>query len=313
MSNLSEWIPQRADPYVLHHTDGLYYFTATVPTYDRIVLRRAASLEKLKNAPEICIWTAHETGQMATHIWAPELHWIDGAWYVYFAAGEREDVWAIRPYVLRCTGADPLADAWEELGMMRAAEDFSFRDFSLDMTTFVHRGKRYAVWAEKVGHGKKISNLYIAEMKSPTELATAQVLLTTPDYDWERVDFWVNEGPSFLAHGGKVHIAFSASATGACYCMGLMTADADADLLDPKSWTKSRHPVLTTNETVGLYGPGHNSFTRDAEGDIMVFHARTYEKIEGDPLDDPNRHAWLMRVQWDGDMPVFDYRNLMNV
>lgn len=313
MSNLNEWIPQRADPYVLHHTDGLYYFTATVPTYDRIVLRRAASLEELKNAPETCIWTAHETGQMATHIWAPELHWIDGAWYVYFAAGEREDVWAIRPYVLRCTGADPLADAWEELGMMRAAEDFSFRDFSLDMTTFVHRGKRYAVWAEKVGHGKKISNLYIAEMKSPTELATAQVLLTTPDYDWERVDFWVNEGPSFLAHGDKVHIAFSASATGACYCMGLMTADADADLLDPKSWTKSRHPVLTTNETVGLYGPGHNSFTRDAEGDIMVFHARTYEKIEGDPLDDPNRHAWLMRVQWDGDMPVFDYRNLMNV
>lgn len=79
---------------------------------------------------------------------------------------------------------------------------------------------------------------------------------------------------------------------GLYYCMGLMTADADADLLDPQSWTKSRHPVLTTNETVGLYGPGHNSFTRDAEGDIMVFHARTYEKIEGDPLDDPNRHAW---------------------
>ena len=60
---------------------------------------------------------------MATHIWAPELHWIDGAWYVYFAAGEREDVWAIRPYVLRCTGADPLADAWEELGMMRVQWD----------------------------------------------------------------------------------------------------------------------------------------------------------------------------------------------
>ena len=34
----SIWIPQRADPYVYRHTDGTYYFTASVPEYDRIVL-----------------------------------------------------------------------------------------------------------------------------------------------------------------------------------------------------------------------------------------------------------------------------------
>lgn len=28
------WIVQRADPYVYRHTDGSYYFTATVPEYD---------------------------------------------------------------------------------------------------------------------------------------------------------------------------------------------------------------------------------------------------------------------------------------
>lgn len=33
------WIAQRADPYVIRHTDGIYYFTASVPAYDRIVLR----------------------------------------------------------------------------------------------------------------------------------------------------------------------------------------------------------------------------------------------------------------------------------
>ena len=32
------WILQRADPYVYRHTDGTYYFTASVPAYDRIVL-----------------------------------------------------------------------------------------------------------------------------------------------------------------------------------------------------------------------------------------------------------------------------------
>ena len=63
--------------------------------------------------------------------------------------------------------------------------------FSLDATVFEDHGKRYYVWAEKVGVGRQISNLYIAEMETPNKLKTVQVLLTTPDYDWERVGFWV--------------------------------------------------------------------------------------------------------------------------
>ena len=39
------WIMQRADPYVYRHTDGTYYFTASIPAYDGIVLRRARTLE----------------------------------------------------------------------------------------------------------------------------------------------------------------------------------------------------------------------------------------------------------------------------
>ena len=55
----------------------------------------------------------------------------------------------------------------------------------------------------KVGVGKQISNLYIGEMETPYKLKTVQVLLTTPDYDWERVGFWVNEGPAVIHHDGK--------------------------------------------------------------------------------------------------------------
>lgn len=39
------------------------------------------------------------------------------------------------------------------------------------MTIFELRGKHYCIWAEKVSVGKKISNLYIAQMASPTSLA----------------------------------------------------------------------------------------------------------------------------------------------
>ena len=103
--------------------------------------------------------------------------------YLYFAAGAAEDVWAIRPYVLECRAEDPMEGPWRELGLMEAADEFSFQDFSLDMTVFASNGAWYCVWAEKVSVGKKISNLYIARMKSPHSLATKQVLLSSPDYD----------------------------------------------------------------------------------------------------------------------------------
>jgi len=43
--------------------------------------------------------------------------------------------------------------------------------------------------------------------------------------------------------------------------------------------------------------------------DVLVFHARTYREIVGDPLYDPNRHAFAMRIKWENGKPVFDYRN----
>lgn len=310
------WIPQRADPYVYKHIDGTYYFTASVPEYDRIVLRRADSLSELPNAPEHTIWRKYNTGPMSEHIWAPELHYLDGKWYVYFAGGEKEDIWKIRPYVLECAEEDPITGAWIEKGKMQRAkqDEFSFEAFSLDATVFENKGRHYYVWAEKVGVGKQISNLYIAEMESPYKLKTEQVLLTTPDYDWERIGFWVNEGPFVIKNKeGQLFLTYSASETGTCYCMGMLTAEEDADLLDPLSWKKSRYPVLCTNEEKGIYGPGHNCFTTLQDGtDIMVYHARTEKEMVGNPLYNPNRHAMLMNIKWqikDGvKCPVFDYQ-----
>jgi GH43 family beta-xylosidase len=304
------WILQRADPYIYRHTDGKYYFTASVPAYDRIMLRCSDTLAGIADAEEVTLWTKHESGIMSKHIWAPELHYLDGKWYIYFAGGERDDIWKIRPYVLECEGDDPMTGKWRELGMMQCADDdeFSFRAFSLDATIFEDNGERYYVWAEKVGVGKQISNLYIAKMETPNKLKTVQVLLTTPDYDWERIGFWVNEGPAVIKRNGKIFLTYSASETGAPYCMGMLTADEGSDLLDPLSWKKERYPVLASDESVGIYGPGHNSFTVDEDGnDILVYHARTESVIEGDPLYNPNRHTMLMKIKWENDRPVFRY------
>lgn len=203
-----------------------------------------------------------------------------------------------------------MTGTWVEKGKMRRApeDEFSFEGFSLDATVFENKGKWYYIWAEKVGVGKQISNLYIGELDTPYQLKTVQVLLTTPDYDWERVGFWVNEGPAILKRNGKIFMTYSASETGVAYCMGLMTADEDADLLDPLSWHKERYPVLKSDASVGTYGPGHNSFTVDEEGnDILVYHARTETEIVGDPLYNPNRHAMLMKFGWKDGKPDFHF------
>ena len=305
------WILQRADPYVLKHTDGTYYFTASVPAYDRIVLRKSTTLAGLSDAAEYTIWEKHSSGPMSKHIWAPELHFLFGKWYIYFAGGEEEDIWKIRPYVLECQGPDPINDPWVELGKLKRHNDdeFSFDAFSLDAHVFENKGEWFIVWAEKVGVGRQISNLYIGRLKTANELDTVQVLLTTPDYDWERHGFWVNEGPATLRKDGKIYLTYSASDTGVAYCIGMLTADENSDLLDPLSWKKERYPVLKSDYDLEIYGPGHNSFTKDEEGnDIMVYHARKETEIEGDPLYNPNRHAMLMKVRWDDkNRPVFRF------
>lgn len=305
------WIAKRADPYVLKHSDAKYYFTASMPKYDAITIRCADTLDGLKDADEKEIWHCHESGPMSVHIWAPEMHNIDGKWFIYFAAGEKEDIWNIRPYVLECLGDDPMKDEWIERGRLLPADndEFSFRAFSLDTTVFKHKDEWYCIWAEKVGVGRQISNLYIAKMESPVKLKTVQVLLSSPDYDWERQGFWVNEGPFVLKHGHKLYVTYSASDTGVNYCVGMLSIDEDKNLLDPSNWKKERKPVLKTDEALELYGPGHNSFTKDEDdNDVMIFHVRKEKEIVGDPLYVANRHAMILNVKYDADdKPYFEF------
>ena len=93
--------------------------------------------------------------------------------------------------------------------------------------------------------------------------------------------------------------------------MGMLSLRRGGDPLDPQDWTKSRKPVVKTDVEKGIFGPGHNCFVKSEDGltDIMVFHARQYDKIQGDPLYDENRHTYTLPVEWDeNEEPVFRFR-----
>lgn len=301
----SPLILQRADPYIYFHRDGYYYFTASVPEYDRIELRRAWSVKGLADAQPLTIWRKHADGPMSWHIWAPELHYINNKWYIYFAAGRAEDPWWIRTYVLENTSSDPFCGQWEEKGPLVPEWD----SFMLDTTVFSNQGKLYAVWAQKRKERSENSALYIAEMESPVKLKLPQTLLSFPEYDWECRGFKVNEGASVLKHNGKIFLTYSASATDSTYCMGMLVADEKDDLTNVRSWKKIESPVLVTDSEKGIYGPGHNSFTksRDGKEDYLIYHARPYAEVDlAFALYDPNRHTWVKRIHYnENGYPIF--------
>lgn len=328
------FIMQRADPHIFYDEDsGYYYFTASYPAYndidhgyDRIILRRAESVEGLADSAggidkELTIWMAPKKGLMAKHVWAPEIHRIKGRWYVFFAAGSSDNVWAIRPYVLVCqnNGEPYSAGSWRrndgtyEIHAATSRDSAYFKNMSLDMTYFENAGKHYVIWADIIGQ----SALYMQQIDPDNPwigISDKVIMLTTPEYGWERENERVNEGPGILKHDGKIFCTFSASGTGPEYCVGLLYADGDSDLMDAASWTKLGYPVLTSADVPGEYGPGHNSFTADADGNpLIVYHARPEECYnrqcewaEAYSLYDPCRHARVRNVRWTEDgMPFF--------
>jgi GH43 family beta-xylosidase len=205
--------------------------------------------------------------------------------------------------VLECAEENPLTTNWDEKGQIKTL----FESFSLDATTFEHKGMRYLIWAQKDDTPKSNSCLYLDEMINPWTLAGKQIKLSTPELDWEKIGFHVNEGPAVLKTENKIFVAYSASATDYNYCMGLLSMHKDDNPLEITSWKKSQTPVFTSSEENGQYGPGHNSFVHDASTNqvVMVYHARNYKEIDGDPLKDPNRHAKAQYVTINGDSIIF--------
>ena len=221
---------------------------------------------------------------------------MNGAWYIYYAAAEREfepsGMPTHRMYVIENTDADPTTDNWVEKGQVVT----QFDTFSLDATTEVIDGVQYLVWAQKDPDIPGNSNLYIARMKNPWTLDSEPVMLTKPEYDWECIDFLVNEGPAFLfPRRQDLHHVL-----GVRYRRAVCRGPADR-----RPWcrsarlrtagTKSPVPVFKTCAENGQYGPGHNSFTKSEDGaeDLMIYHCRNYTEIKGDPLFDsePSRPA----------------------
>jgi GH43 family beta-xylosidase len=284
------------DPYVYLHTDGYYYCMVT--RGDRLKLWKARSFTSLDTAESREIWFPPEKGSNSCCIWAPEIHYLDTTWYIYYSATDQEnpDDLHRHVHVLRNRGDDPLLDPWEDLGLIQT------RYPGIDGHVFTYRGTRYFAYSPYIGNQ---SGIMLARMTSPTTIEK-ETNLGLPIYDWEMTPpRAILEGPQFLeGPGDRVFIVYSA---GACwddnYGLGLFSAHKDADLLDPESWERSTSQVFEQCPDSSVFGPGHNCFTKspDLTEDWIVYHAKKYSSNECS-----GRSMRAQRFTWDEEgLPLF--------
>jgi len=276
-------LPSGPDPWVEYH-DGMYYYMNT--TAKDLTLWKTRNMADLKSAPKKVVWSPPPTGPYSHDIWAPEIHFLDGKWYIYFA-GDAENNQTHRIWVIENASPDPFEGEWTFKGKLADASD----KWAIDASVFEDQGKLYYIWSGWEGDVNGTQSIYIARLKNPWTVESARTRISTPEYPWEKVGDMplelrrdnpphidVNEGPEALRHDGKVFLVYSASACWTDnYALGMLTADSGADLLDASVWKKSPTPVFQQSPEAQVYATGHNSFFKTAEGtqDWILYHANS--------------------------------------
>ncbi|MDG4859340.1 family 43 glycosylhydrolase [Streptomyces sp. T-3] len=278
-----------ADPWISYH-DGNYYLVTTSWTH-AITIRKSPTLAGLSTAPSVQVWDGRaDNATRCCNIWAPELHYSGGKWYLYYVAGQ--DVADYNPtqrsHVLESVGSDPMGPYTYKNRLNSS--------WMLDPSVLMVNGRMYLMGSAS---GGGTQNLVIAPMSTPYTVSGPYSTISRPTYAWEKSGAAVNEGPEVLQRGGKAFLIYSASGCWTPdYKLGQLTLTG-TDPLSAASWTKKSTPVFQRNDAAGVYGPGHNGFFTSPDGNETwnVYHAND---SASDGCDN-GRTTRAQKVNWNAD------------
>ncbi|WP_165233259.1 family 43 glycosylhydrolase [Aquisphaera insulae] len=266
--------PNGADPWVYRHSDGWYY--ATDSTGGMVVLRRSRTITGLGGAESRVAWRPQRGTPYGREIWAPEIHFLRGRWYIYVAADDGANPHH-RMVVLENASPDPFRGEFAFKGKLAdPTTDRWAIDGSVLKLGEGDSERLYFVWSGWAGDINVDQRIYIAPMSDPLTISGPRVELSRPSFAWEEAAGppTINEGPVALLHGGRVFLVYSAAGSWSDrYCLGLLALKPGGDPLDPRAWTKAPEPVFASTQEV--IAPGHCSFTKSPDGkeDWLVYHA----------------------------------------
>ncbi len=330
----SHFINLGGDPWVTYH-DGWYYYMVTGNAF---YVSKSRELERVNSNPVSVFNMAdlvdNETISIVKELWAPELHFIDGYWYIYFTIYDGEavdsDAWNgctgtpsnHRMYVLKSDTSDAQG-SYTFMGQLKEKESDYINDdgwknaeynikpghWAIDQSIFRWNEKLYAVWSGWSGYKSVDQRIFVAEMSDPYTISSNRVELSRPEYAYETYSVIpaINEAPQALISpdGKTLNIAFSVNRfDDPTYSLGLLTLKEGGDPLNADDWTKTKEPVLETSIKNSTYSVGHCSFVPSPDGSdyYVVYHARRGEDVDSNP-----REIRAQQFYWyDDGTPCFD-------
>jgi GH43 family beta-xylosidase len=272
---------------------GFYYYSES-RDQRRIFIRRSRTIAGIGQEPGVCVWTAQTRGLNSNNLWAPELHLIDGKWFIYYAAddGRHENR---RMWVLESDGSDPR-------GGYRCRGRLETGGWAIDGTVLaLDDGRKYLIWSGWPGRRNGQQNLYVAGMRDPATISSPRVLIAAPERPWERVAMPVCEAPQVLKRNGNIFVIYSASGSWSSDCSLGLLHNKSKDVLNPRAWVK-HGPVFRKTDQV--WGVGHCTFVKSLcqSEDWVIYHAKSSPRLDWNKPDVQAR-----RFTWTSDgFPDFD-------
>ena len=281
-----------SDPYVLKVGDYYYhcYDVGSRGAENGVYLACSKSLWDIGNGDTMRVYKATDGG-VGCSWYAPELHHLGDAWYIY-GAPQTDENGMHTMTVLENKSDNPMGE-YTNLGMVKGLEN----TWCIDGTILEYKGEHYFIWAGD-------AELVMAKMENPYTVTKPYVSLSRPELPFEtKTEIPVIEGPAILKRNGKIHIVYSANdSRDDSYCLGVLTYSG-GDIMNPQNWAK--RPEVSFEKTESIFGPGHCSFTTVTENgtdtDYIVYHANL---TSGDNWQD--RNVFIQSFTWDEeDMPIF--------
>jgi GH43 family beta-xylosidase len=266
-----------ADPWMIKQRDDYIYCYSD---NNSIVVSKSKKMTRTGEPKKI--WSAPTTGWNRSCIWAPEIHFINNRWYVYYAAGESGPPFIHqRTGVLQSKTEDVFSD-YDDMGVLYTgdnANDPSSNIWAIDMTILEHNGKIYAIWSGWINQeitDATPQHLYISEMENPYRMKGKRVKLSSPTESWETGGpLNLNEGPEILKHGDQLFVVYSCRESWTPeYRLGMLQLiNPEGSLTDPANWIK-KGPVFKGGPHV--YGVGHCSFVKSPDNteDWIIYHSK---------------------------------------
>ena len=290
------------DPFIIKYLDSFYLYH-TGETYGR----RGVSVHR---SDDLVNWElqgfaleAADSGWAWSDIWAPEVVYENGTFYMYVSATHERSGGAggrwdegpgddsgrrlglarsstpVGPFVW---DEQPIVDAW-------SIDGHPFRDDDVSMWLF------YNIRSDDTRYnGERGTGTVVDRLLAPDRVAGEPSPVTFPSQPWEGPygDWFWNEGPYVLKRRGVYYQLYSGGFhRDSTYAIGVATAPS------PRGpWTKNPdNPIF--RGTGGIVGTGHNSFIYGPDV------ATRYGVYHGYVAGEEGRKVNIDRLFWVGDRP----------